>query len=455
MIPDWIARCLFLGSFFGLLCLAKMGYRQGYFRIRAAAARVLGLQSARRGLLWGGQAFGTYDGLRVDVRDVIWVSEPLEKITVELPASVPRDLSLHRAPASTRRRAAPGREVETGDAVFDARIHVRGAPAWWVLAILDAPTRAKVLRVVGAEGFTLRKGRLTLVSGGTSDADSLAQFLREATTVGHALEPPSGGVILDRLARNAREDPVEGVRSCCLKAQCDAFPDSPLTQSTCRAALCDRSPAIRLQAARALGAEGVAGLEDLLRHRACPDPVATAALSTLLTLGLPRQTLLPHLMALLDSDQQAARCLAIETLGRMEHLPAVDRLVALLAEADAETAIAVAHALGRLGSVAVIPHLRAAADRRASDGALRAAVKEGVAAIRSRLRGADAGQLSVSEGVDASGAVTLADAGTDARGQVSLGIEEVPHAGDAVPSDVISAGRPTRRRGRVARGSCG
>jgi hypothetical protein len=445
-----ILRWVFSLVVTGLACLAKMGGRPGYYRVRLQAARALGLQAERRGLLWGGRAFGTYDGLRVDVRDVFEFLSLSEEIKVELPVSVPRDLSFRRRPS------LKGRGVETGDAVFDARVHVQGTAAWWVLAILDASTRAKVLHVVGEEGFTLRAGRLTRSSEiGTPDADTLTQLLRDATAVGHALEPPPGGAILERLARNVREDPVEGVRSCCLKALCDAFPDARLTQSTCHAALSDRSPAIRLLAARALGAEGVAGLEDLLRHRACPDSVATAALNTLLTLCLSRQALLPHLMALLDSDRQAARCLAIETLGRMEHLPAIDRLVTLLAEADAETAIAIAHALGRMGSVAVVPHLRAAVDRRPSDVALRAAVEEGVVAIQSRLRRADAGQLSVSEEADASGAVTLVDAGTDARGQVSLGIEQVPHAPDTAPSDVASSGRPTRRRGSAVRGSSG
>jgi hypothetical protein len=407
-----------------LLPLLALGELRAYkiARARAEAARVLGLRIEPRGWLTFERIIGIHAGFTVEVRDVFVALTRQEVISVELPVCVPRDLSL-----GVQFNLA-GRDIETGDPVFDAAIFVRGIPAL-ALAILDARTRELVRHLIVPGGFCLRQGRLIRErTVPMTQAEQVTGAIRDATAVGRALAQGAEEPAHVRLARNAREDPIEAVRSRCLQVLCESFPDTPLAEDTLRGALSDRSPAIRLQAARALGAKGVDGLEDLIRHRGCPDAVAKGALESLLALVPRREVVLPHLLALLDSTQASARRLAIENLGRMRHVPAIERLVAVVADADVETAVAAAHAVGRMGSAAIVPDLRAGAEHRPYDSAVSEAVDEAVRAIQARLTGADAGQLSLPEAEDAAGALSLADATQDERGRLSLRRE--PPAGE-------------------------
>jgi hypothetical protein len=418
--PASLATLAIVGTLLPILAIGELrAYRIA--RVRAEAARVLGLRIEPRGWLTFGRIIGTHAGLTVELRDVFVALTREEVVSVELPVCVPRDFSLGV-------ELLAGRDIETGDPVFDGAIFVGGIPAS-ALAILDARTREMVRRLIVPGGFSLRQGRLIRErSVPTTQAEQVTGVIRDATAVGRALAQGAEEPAHLRLARNAREDPIEAVRSRCLQALCESFPDTPLCEATCRGALSDRSPAIRLAAARALGAKGVDGLEDLIRHRGCPDAVAKGALESLLALKPGRDVVLPHLLALLDSGQVSARRLAVETLGRMRHVPAVDRLVALVGEADVETAAAAAHAVGHLGSAGVVPHLRAAAEQRRQDVAVGEAVVEAVRAIQARLTDADAGQLSLPEAEDPAGALSLADATQDERGRLSLRRE--PPAGE-------------------------
>ena len=65
-----------------------------------------------------------------------------------------------------------------------------------------------------------------------------------------------------------------------------------------------------------------------------------------------------------------------------------------MARPDATVRIAVAHALGALGSVRAVPVLR---ELEADGGDVLRAAREAVAAIQSRLGGASAGQLALAE----------------------------------------------------------
>jgi hypothetical protein len=350
---------------------------------------------------------------------------------------VPKTLSL-------RRHGLADPEGVTGDPVFDAEVRMSWAPDEWILAVLDAQTRERVRELIRPLGFfRLSQGRLERETPGDPvfDADRLRGYLRNAVAVAHAFNLPARGGLRESLARNAREDPLEEVRSRCLKVLCASVSDPVFVESVCREALSDRSPRIRFEAARALGERGVPALEELIQLRGCPDDVARAALERLVSLGLSREVVLPHLLALLDSDQASARRLAIETLGRMLHVPAIERLVSLLGEANSETAVAVAHALGRMGDATVVPRLTAAMEAHPHDRALCEALREAVRAIQSRLVGADAGQLSLPEAPGAAGDLSLADAAEDERGRLSLGTGQGAQTDDAAAEQGQGSGK--------------
>ena len=99
-------------------------------------------------------------------------------------------------------------------------------------------------------------------------------LLSDATELGRALSPPSPSQSAEGLARLAREDADHGVRLRCLEVLTSAFPDLPLTRTTCREALGDRSPRVRLQAAVGLGKDGTEPLKERVEGDSCPDSVA-------------------------------------------------------------------------------------------------------------------------------------------------------------------------------------
>jgi hypothetical protein len=105
---------------------------------------------------------------------------------------------------------------------------------------------------------------------------------------------------------------------------------------------------------------------------------------------------------------------------------------------DAEVAVAAARALGRAGTVASVPPLREAMQRR---GELRSAARQAIAGIQARLTGAAPGQLSLARG-DA-GALSLAD-GAGEPGRLSLA-EEAEEAARSAPK------REPKREGQITR----
>lgn len=110
------------------------------------------------------------------------------------------------------------------------------------------------------------------------------------------------------------------------------------------------------------------------------------------------------------------------------------------AHPDAEVAKVAAEALGRLGTAAAVPALRALEERGSLD--LTRAARQAIAEIQSRLTGAEQGQLSLVGG--AAGALTLAS--EDEPGRLSLVREARDDQQDEAPSEA-AVDRPVEREG--------
>jgi HEAT repeat protein len=358
-------------------------------------------------------------------------------VTVDAPR-VPRGISF----------AAEGggdEDILTGDTVFDDLVEVHGEPSV-VLALLDKDLRQKVA-VFSGHGGSLTAGRLRCHPRLELPHAQIPAIVRLMIGLADGLSSAEKGGLCPRLARNAGADPLPGVRLQNLAQLQDKFTAAPEALATSRAALFDSDPWVRLAAARFLRAE-VETLEAVARDRKAPDQAAAEAVA-LLAARMPAERVGPVLIEIVKNRTDEARRQAVEELGRLRHAPAAGPLIVLVDRADPRTAaaaatalgaledahaessliqaldsdapelrMAAAKALGRLGGVKAVEPLMGLLSARL-DTASRQAIRDAVAAIQSRLVGAEAGQLTVAAGDLESGRLSLAQPAAGA-GDLSL-----------------------------------
>jgi HEAT repeats len=344
-------------------------------------------------------------------------------------------------------------EVEVGDKRFDDTFFV-GGPSNLVLALLDAETRRLLFHMSLNGKLDISRGELRVVQMPDKNVPHALPLLLD---VGRRFAQPMD--IPRRLAENAHQDPISGVRLQNLLVLIRELPNDPATAEALRKACSDPSPEIRLRAARELGDAGQAVLVELAGSQA-DDAVSAQAVSILgqkLSFDLTRafldqalrkrrfRTARACLTALGRSEDAAAVDLlakvlarergeladaAAEALGRTGSPAAEAPLIQALGRERAEIRAAAAKALGHIGSATAVPPLKEAAERFSHDPELRRATRQAIAEIQSRLPGASPGQLSLS-GAEA-GQLSLAGAeagqlsiATDPAGQLSMsGAEE-------------------------------
>lgn len=412
------------------------------------AADTLGLEhpSFLRGL----QLDGSIAGLGVRVEERSHKSLPITRIVVQGEAyPVIRSIEPRKHYVDSLGAQLTGGEgVATGDTSFDRRVIVRG-DAEKVAALLDAPTRHAIGR-----GVHLADGILTrTIPRRIGSAKLLARAVR--TTVALAQRLMAECDVPAQLAANARNDPVGGVRLRSLAQLIRTFPEK--AQPVLRSALRDHDPAVRLCAALALKEKAQGALRSLAKCQQLDEKSQVSALSALRTPLLVRQAVRVLDMAL-GSARHTVAVAAVRMLGQRGGAGAVARLTALLADEDAqlvleacaalgatrdaaaapalihalgspwpEVRVASATALGAVGAATAVAPLHAAA---AAHPLLRRAASAAIAAIQSRIKGAELGQLSLAEG---------------GSGQLSIG-NDVPggHVSLASTAQTPSAAKPKR-----------
>lgn len=349
----------------------------------------------------------------------------------------------------------PGaREVEIGDKAFDARFSIEG-PLRVVAVVLDAEVREILTRLSGAcrrSGIIGNEIVVELYDNQIPDIMPLLMTISEHFA--QALDVPR------RLADNALQDDEPGVRLLNLRLLAREFPGEAVTIEVLRQACSDRSPRIRLQAARGLGGEGrdmllklaedmeidecsaqaISALGKTMPFERARDllPVALrrrrlqtaqACLRSLAQEGRPVAVdVLAKVLVWEDGELGAAAALALGETGSPE---AEAPLIQALRAGRTDVRTAAAKALGRVGSAAAVLPLKEAEASPGGDSELRRAARQSIAEIQSRLPGASHGQLSLAG--EEAGKLSLADAeagrlslANDAAGQLSLPDGETP-----------------------------
>jgi hypothetical protein len=322
---------------------------------------------------------------------------------------------------SVQKRLLRAQEFEVGDPGFDEVAYVQGPPVL-LRALLDHPTRLALRRLLAGTvddsvsqrtfptSATLR-GELRF-SFGEEDwlfiKEGLPLALRGILDLARRLVPPDD--VAGRLAQNAREDPLDRVRVRNLEVLHQAYPRHEVTARALRQGCQDASEAVRLFAAIALGAEA----RDLVRRLAAEAEDDSCSARAIAALGaeLPPAEALRLLRGALEDRRLATAEACVDRLGGQEGEESARSLTLVLEQEKGSLAVAAARALGAVGTVEAVLPLQEAGARAGGD--LGQAARQAVAAIQSRLRGAERGQLTVAtvEG----GTVALASEG----GQVSL-----------------------------------
>ena len=345
-------------------------------------------------------------------------------------------------------------EIELGDTGFDGAFFVGGPPAL-VYSFLDNPTRAILFRL-NEEGSVQVTSTAICAQFLEGDEERLLPFtLRSLIALGERLVRRTETAV--RLAANARDDPYPGVRLSNLRCLIREFGEDPVVDGTLRAACSDRSAEIRIQAATALGDDGLDTLMAMADDMGLGDAWSAAAVTALgrrfsfeaaeatldralhgrrfetaraciEVLGSTNEAAIEPLVRALEVEASLVPAAAARALGSLRAAAAEAPLIRALRGDAPGLRLAAAEALGRCGSVAAVAPLRGAAERH-SESAFRRAVRQAVAEIQARQPGASPGQLSLV--VTEAGQLSLAGAETGQlsfpaaeRGQLSISPEK-------------------------------
>jgi hypothetical protein len=407
-----------------LLVVARRLAR-GQVRTCVEAAQQAGLQDVRtkgRGL-WGRAVHARHGPHAVRIVTLFNQAAGGTVTRVEVDGVTTR-LSL-RSVFTAPFAVAQASEVRLGDDSFDAAISVRGSERI-AAALLDHRTRDRIREIFAAraslsnEASDVGGGR---VEGGRLVAEQvvgdqpiwIASFLRELLALAEALRDPTD--VESRLIANLRGDPDPQVRRTSLRLLLDDRPPGTALQAVLRAAAEDPHETVALEAALALGSEGRPTVMRIATEGWASDVCAARAVREL------RGHLAAEQVRSVLSDALRRRRLAtaracVESLsyrGRAQ----VDVLTRVLAIEDGPLAAAAARGLGRLGQAEDVAALQDAAARLAGDAEIERAVRDAVAAIRSRLVGAGEGQVSLADAEP--GRVSLTG---DEAGRVALAGDE-------------------------------
>lgn len=331
--------------------------------------------------------------------------------------------------AATKLRAAPeeaflnlfaSMDLQVGDPAFDNEVRIDGDPTD-LLARLDAPTRALLLRFIRAGGVLFDDAAVLSAPGVASEPAVLEVALREVLTVARALRESIGDPVV-RLGVVASTDPLPAVRAAAFARLLSAHREHPSTEEAAAALRDDPDHDLSATARLALG--DVALAQELALREGASVALRLAALS-LVASATPRD-LADALRATSSSRDASVACaglrqlaLAIDsleidevrellegvstryaaadprerneiTLAALEVAEALSQgvderwLMARASEDDGEAAAWAARLLGGVGTVQAVASLRRVAETASMFDLRREAASEAVASILAR-----------------------------------------------------------------------
>jgi len=326
------------------------------------------------GLLGGGERSfdGETGGVRFRVHAYMRRSGKNAQRRIRISAhGAPLDLSVRRQGAlDDAWQAVAGVDLQIGDPAFDSRAVVKGDPVAARL-VLDAGTRAELLQVMEELGARLHDGRVEVdVHRTVTDASWIVERVeRLAGLVRRLRADPGDRWPEDRLVAMVEQDPNSGVRRGAFQDLRARAPGrlGPLLDGLVR----DKDPGLRALAAGELG--DLPTLRRIFAQTEDPEAIVLAA------------------MAVVKHGDAGAE----------------SRLLAHAASPNASVRVAVADALGAVGTVRSVETLLPLTQGLLADGDAKAAARAAIAAIQARLGEVEAGRLSVVED-GLSGAVSVA-----------------------------------------------
>lgn len=339
-----------------------------------------------------------------------------------------------------------GRDIEIGCPTFDANTFIssysRNSEAE-VSAILDEETRELVSRYVVRAGAKVAGGQIThSKSNSINDAPRIIKGLIKLAR--HL--SMENFEIAGRLAKNALEDPLSSVRLRNLTLLQEQFRSGKEALETSVALLHDANDSIRLAAAMFVGEEGIRVVLDIAQSRDVLIDLRIKALQHLAS-ETRSEELIGISEALLTEKDPRLQRMGIHALGRMQHRPALDSLIALLDSREVPTILEVVKAIESIGDSSAEPALVGLLDRendRATAAAIDALARIGtitaveplhgltkrlgfkrsarlaIDSIQSRLGDVEAGRLSLAPTIDPEGALSLTG-DPEKAGGLSLG----------------------------------
>lgn len=312
-----------------------------------------------------------------------------------------------------------GIEQRTGDNAFDARVKVTGN-SLACRSLLDGVTRDAIRAALDVFPGLSVNGGLLHWSGRPPMVEDTATRLVDIAA--HLLSPD----LLAGLEKSALTDRTAAMRLRALDLLTSRFATAPETRRIASAAIADSEPSVRLRAAIFLGPEGYDELAALAANESLPPEVRAEAIRN--ATQLPRERAAVIVRDALTDRRELVRMSAILTAGRLklascnarftgivrrappaqqiaiveaaaatEHSSAEAPLLAALEDGTPEVKLAAVRALGPVGTVRSIEPLLALRGMQLVAGEIGPAAGAAVAAIQSRLAGAGAGQLALTE----------------------------------------------------------
>ena len=242
------------------------------------------------------------------------------------------------------------------------------------------------------------------------------------------------------------EDPVSSVRLRNLTLLQEQFRASEEAAATSTALLTDSHPSIRLAAAMFVGTDGLPVVREVAQSQRIMADVRIKALQHLERRVEPEE-MIEIANALLSETNAQLQRIGIRSLGRLQHRPSLEAIIARLDTQDTATVLEIIKAIENIGdsaAEAALVGLLEDPTNRIKTAAIEALAKVGtvtaveplhqlskrlgfkrsarvaIESIQAKLVNAEAGRLSLSPTVDPDGALSLAE-DPEKAGGLSLG----------------------------------
>jgi hypothetical protein len=350
--------------------------------------------------------------------------------------AIPKNLTIERVPP--HKRGKDDRRILIGDPRFDEEVSIYGDEIM-VRALLDQRTRAMLVEHVANNGFIVHNSTVyTAENSHVTNPSFLVTRVRAMLRLAEGLALADEHTAM-RLLETALAEEIEPARQRAFHLLFAHFATHPEVQRAVPRILRDPNPLIRLLAAQAEGEAGLARVEAMAVDPEVPQDVRVVAYCYLVqfagthpdvrsmierALATERtriiatiirfsgtvkcQALLPYVAHALDQTREPAIALAcaeaVLSIGGPEVEPL---LIRAMAWPDATVRVALVRALGKVGTARSVEVLLPHAQALLIDGVLKDAAKAALRDIRARLLNAESGCLSLVQGDDQRGALSL------------------------------------------------